>query len=610
MSQFLVSARKYRPSKFVDVVGQQHITTTLKNAIKSEQVAQSFLFCGPRGVGKTTCARILAKVLNCENQTEDFEPCNECGSCTSFNQNASFNIFELDAASNNSVEDIRQLIEQVRFAPQTGKYKVYIIDEVHMLSSAAFNAFLKTLEEPPSYAIFILATTEKHKLLPTIISRCQVFDFHRITNQAIVEHLSYIAKEEDTEVETEALHIVAQKADGGLRDALSIYDRMSSFSAGKITYQSVLENLNVLDYDYFFKITDNVLLQDRSALMLTLDEILRNGFDGGEFINGLASHLRNLMMAKSPNTVNILEVSDNWRIRYEQQAQNLATGFILSCLNLANNCALGFRDAKNKRLQIELALLKMCYINQAIDLSRQAPANALPMQQQAPAAIQQATSEKKNDVGNSTQNPPIIKPIQQAPPNPIQTPSPTINKVEEKIPPIVEKPNVTASNKFKLNSKFKTGSNSNGNNLKLNGSLDDITQNLQAEIKGKAKPELDYSPQNIVELWKNYVANHDSPRTQGVLQEHEIAAVNNMLTTTTNSTFNQAELQNEMKKFIEFLKVSYESVVLKYEVAYVKGKEDNLPKKVYTIEDKYKVMAAKNPALETLKTELGLELEY
>ncbi len=598
MEQYLVSARKYRPTKFVDVVGQQHITTTLKNAIKQNQVAQSFLFCGPRGVGKTTCARILAKVLNCQNQTEDKEPCNECDSCTAFNQNASFNIFELDAASNNGVDEIRLLIEQVRFAPQTGKYKIYIIDEVHMLSPAAFNAFLKTLEEPPSYAIFILATTEKHKLLPTIISRCQVFDFHRIGNQDIVNHLAYIAEDEKTEAEPEALHIIAQKADGGLRDALSIYDRMSSFSAGKISYQSVLENLNVLDYDYFFKITDGIQLQDRSLLMLTIDEILRNGFNGAEFISSLASHFRNLLMAKAPNTVKILEVSENWKKKYTEQASVLSTGFILSCLNIANNCSLGYRDAKNKRLQIELALLKMCYLQEAIDLSRQSI-----------TASEQNTNipvtEKKNEISKTA-------PVQKAA---IQTKETEINNTvtaqKNEVKPLQAEPAVPTKLEEKATPQLITKTNNNGSGgLKFGASLASISSDIKKEIAGNTKPKLNYESNEIIGLWNDFVAKHDSPRTQGVLQQHQMSLESKKLFTQTNSTFNQAELKNEIKKFIEGLKHIYESVELSYEVNYIKPENDHLPKKVYTAEDKYKVMAEKNPALATLKQNLGLEFEY
>ena len=306
MAEYIVSARKYRPLRFSEMVGQEQVATTLKNAIRTGQLAHSFLFCGPRGVGKTTAARILAKTINCENITADFEPCGKCPSCISFQQNSSFNIHELDAASNNSVDDIRALVDQVRFPPQSGKYKIYIIDEVHMLSQGAFNAFLKTLEEPPSYCKFILATTEKHKILPTILSRCQVFDFKRISIETIVKHLKHICEVEKTDAEDDALHIIAQKADGGMRDALSIFDRLSSFGSGKITYASVLENLNVLDYDYFFKVTDALLTENLPLVLQLLDEILKKGFEGDDFILGLCEHFRNLLFCKDEQTLKML----------------------------------------------------------------------------------------------------------------------------------------------------------------------------------------------------------------------------------------------------------------------------------------------------------------
>ncbi|HRI29179.1 MAG TPA: DNA polymerase III subunit gamma/tau, partial [Chitinophagales bacterium] len=355
---FVVSARKYRPQQFKDVVGQKSVTNTLKNAIKSGKLAHSFLFCGPRGVGKTTCARILAKLLNCQTPTADAEPCGTCASCLAFAQSASFNIFELDAASNNSVDDIRSLIEQVRFAPQSGKYKIYIIDEVHMLSQAAFNAFLKTLEEPPSYAIFILATTEKHKIIPTILSRCQIYDFNRITVQDMVEHLQDIAQDQGITAEPDALHIIAQKADGGLRDALSMFDRIAGYAQGNLRYEHVLEALNVLDYDYFFKATDYLLAQDASGLLLLFDEVLRKGFEGDNFINGLSAHFRNLLVCKDQATLTLLDVTEGLKERYRTQALLAPMALLLSLLNLANECEIQYKTSKNKRLQVKLSLLK------------------------------------------------------------------------------------------------------------------------------------------------------------------------------------------------------------------------------------------------------------
>ena len=384
MENFIVSARKYRPATFETVVGQQHITGTLKNAIKNNQLAQAFLFCGPRGVGKTTCARILAKTINCTNLSADVEACGKCENCLSFQNGNSFNVHELDAASNNSVDDIRSLIEQVRIPPQAGKYKIYIIDEVHMLSASAFNAFLKTLEEPPSYAIFILATTEKHKILPTILSRCQIFDFNRIQVDDISRHLALIADRENIVFDADGLHIIAQKADGGLRDALSMFDQIASYSNKQITYNSVIENLNILDYDYFFKLTDYLNEAAVSKTLLLFDEILNNGFDGNNFINGLASHFRNLLVSKDSATVKLLEVSENIKKRYLQQSQETALSFLLTGLNLANNCDLSYKTSKNQRLQVELALIKMCHVKEAVKLAQQPFSNTQTSADQDP----------------------------------------------------------------------------------------------------------------------------------------------------------------------------------------------------------------------------------
>ncbi len=370
MENFVVSARKYRPIDFKSVVGQDHITTTLKNAIKNSHLAQAFLFCGPRGVGKTTCARILAKTINCENRAADQEACGECDSCKSFQNNSSFNIYELDAASNNSVDDIRNLVDQVRYPPQKGQYKVYIIDEVHMLSNQAFNAFLKTLEEPPKYAIFILATTEKHKILPTILSRCQIFDFNRIQIKHIASHLQEIAEKEKVDYEEEALRLIATKADGALRDALSIFDLIVTYSAGKkVTYHETIANLHILDYDYYFQVVEALLEENISKGLLLFDEILKKGFDGHNFIVGLSEHFRDLLVAKDSATVELLQVSESARTRYLDQTQAASTSFLLSALNIANQCDIHYKTSKSQRLHVELALMKMAKLPQAFKLA-------------------------------------------------------------------------------------------------------------------------------------------------------------------------------------------------------------------------------------------------
>lgn len=409
MENYIVSARKYRPATFDTVVGQRALTTTLKNAIANQKLAHAYLFCGPRGVGKTTCARIFAKTINCLHPKEDGEACNECESCQAFNEQRSYNIHELDAASNNSVEDIRSLIEQVRIPPQIGKYKVYIIDEVHMLSQAAFNAFLKTLEEPPHHAIFILATTEKHKILPTILSRCQIYDFNRISVSDMVEHLESVALKEHVEVEPEALNVIAQKADGGMRDALSIFDQVVSFTNGHITYKSVIDNLNVLDYEYYFRLTDCFLENKVTECMLLFNDVLKKGFDGNHFITGLSSHLRDLLVSRDPATLPLLEVGASIRERYQAQAQKCTPQFLYKAMKLCNDCDLNYRLSKNKRLLVELTLIQVAQLTAEAEEPGQgrSPKQTLsPVFNQATAqAAQPATPKPQPAAGNYAAQP-------------------------------------------------------------------------------------------------------------------------------------------------------------------------------------------------------------
>ena len=367
MDEYIVSARKYRPMSFDSVVGQQALTTTLKNAVKSGKLAHAYLFCGPRGVGKTTCARIFAKAINCEHPTADSEACNECESCKAFNEGRSYNIFELDAASNNSVENIKSLMDQTRIPPQVGRYKVFIIDEVHMLSTAAFNAFLKTLEEPPAHVIFILATTDKHKILPTILSRCQIYDFERMTVPNIINHLKRVAEKENIQYDEEALNVIAEKADGGMRDALSIFDQVASYSQGNITYQKVIEDLNVLDAENYFNIIDLALENKVSEIMVLLNSVINKGFDGGHLVNGLASHVRNVLMAKDAQTLPLLEVSEQLRNRYQLQAQKCPVSFLYTALQIMNRCDVEYRQSSNKRLLVELTLIQVAQITQKDD---------------------------------------------------------------------------------------------------------------------------------------------------------------------------------------------------------------------------------------------------
>ncbi|MDE5710464.1 DNA polymerase III subunit gamma/tau [Bacteroides sp.] len=416
MENYIVSARKYRPSTFESVVGQRALTTTLKNAIATGKLAHAYLFCGPRGVGKTTCARIFAKTINCMSPTADGEACNQCESCTAFNEQRSYNIHELDAASNNSVDDIRQLVEQVRIPPQIGKYKVYIIDEVHMLSASAFNAFLKTLEEPPRHAIFILATTEKHKILPTILSRCQIYDFSRMGVEDTVAHLAYVASKEGITAEPEALNVIALKADGGMRDALSIFDQVVSFTGGNITYRSVIENLNVLDYEYYFKLTDFFLENKVSDALLLLNDVLNKGFDGSHFITGLSSHLRDLLVSKDPVTLPLLEVGASIRERYQTQAQKCPLPFLYRAMKLCNDCDLNYRSSKNKRLMVELTLIQVAQLTAAEedDSSHgRGPKQALKPLFTKPAAAQQPQAAPATPKQQAPTSPAAGQPVQQ-----------------------------------------------------------------------------------------------------------------------------------------------------------------------------------------------------
>ena len=514
MENFVVSARKYRPVTFDTVVGQGSITSTLKNAIRNNTLAQAFLFCGPRGVGKTTCARIMAKTINCLNPTENMEACNECESCRAFNNNASFNIYELDAASNNSVEDIRSLVDQVRIPPQIGQYKVYIIDEVHMLSAAAFNAFLKTLEEPPAYAKFILATTEKHKIIPTILSRCQIFDFKRITVDDIAKHLAYVAQSEGVTAEPEALNIIAQKADGALRDALSIFDQMVSFSGKNITYKDVIENLNVLDYDYYFQIVDHILHGNTSDILLILNDIIRKGFEPQHFVSGMGNHLRSLLVCKDPITVQLLEVSEQLKQRYLIQSQTCPLPILIKALEINNQCDIDYRAANNKRLHLEIALLKMCGLcSQALNMPV-AQAQPVQMPQNRPANLTVGnggappTPLKGGVASNvpSVQTTTQVQPTQTTKvPEPVEGPTPPTPTIQQTVvqsnTSTVQQPSAPVS----------TGSTSAQPVVRPRGTTSSISINKamqQAEQKAEEKEETwdtPFTQEQLTASWADFV---------------------------------------------------------------------------------------------------------
>lgn len=602
MSKFVVSARKYRPIRFDEVVGQQHVSQTLKNALQNDHLAHAFLFCGPRGVGKTTCARILAKVLNCTNRTADFEPCDTCNSCKAFNENASFNITELDAASNNSVEHIRTLVEQVRFQPQQGEYKVFIIDEVHMLSQAAFNAFLKTLEEPPSYAIFILATTEKHKIIPTILSRCQIFDFKRIQVQDTVKHLQGICAEEGIEADKDALHIIGQKADGALRDALSIFDRIVSFSGKKITYDDVITNLNVLDYDYFFKVTDAMMVEDLSSLFLIFDKIQKNGFEADLFINGLAEHFRNVLVCKDEATLQLLEVSDNLKDRYKNQAKVAPTSFLLSALNIANDCDVNYKMARNKRLHVEMALVKMAYINRATTLSQNIVVEKKTPDESVEKTVETVTTAetaKTIEPKKTTPPPaetPIIPPTENKAPTPV-TP-PTENKTSESVVPPKGKLGLPISNKYNIASVPKK---------------EDLQSQVNEESAQTSDSVSKLNQENLEATWKAYYEKVTSPSVKSVFKHAEVIVVDeDSILIKVGSTMGKGMVQQEYE-LMNFIRTSlnHPKLILEVEIDATKIPKDTKPKptKLASPAEKYNKIIEINPLVEELRKRFDLKMD-
>jgi DNA polymerase-3 subunit gamma/tau len=590
MNNFVVSARKYRPAVFSHVIGQPHVTTTLKNAIKYNHLAQAFLFCGPRGVGKTTCARILAKTINCQQVTADTEPCNTCTSCTSFNDNRSFNVYELDAASNNSVEDIRALVEQVRYSPQAGQYKVYIIDEVHMLSNAAFNAFLKTLEEPPSYAIFILATTEKHKIIPTILSRCQIFDFHRIQPQDIVQKLKKIAQKECISYEEEALYLMGQKADGALRDALSIFDLIVTFASGQsVTLQATRDHLHILDHTYYFKLTDTFLQGNAGAALLIYDEILKAGFEGHHFITGLSEHFRDLMMSQNANTLQLLATADSVKEQYQTQEAQTSPAFLFKALGVTNQCNISYKNSHNKRLHVEVALIELAHIQEDGQLVGEIDKQPKPVS--TPSLVK---STKKNIAEDKT-----ASVIAQSPTNKVKTLQSTI-----KIPQIDQcKKNFNQQTTRTLQSTIKIPQ---IDQLKKNFNQQTISPSSQKATLITTQPSI--TQETVRQYWHAYAKKL---KLAGKMSEYSLMNQEITLTETTIvvklvSTVQQDILIGIKDDLMAYLRQNLQCPDLELKDVVMQPEKNTKP---YTAQEKFKYLAEKYPNLRVLQEKLSLEVQ-
>ncbi|HNF03290.1 MAG TPA: DNA polymerase III subunit gamma/tau [Ferruginibacter sp.] len=594
MDKFIVSARKYRPQNFSTVVGQAHITTTLKNAIRNNQLAHAFLFCGPRGVGKTTCARILAKTINCENQTADGEACNTCNSCVSFDAGTSLNIHELDAASNNSVDDIRTLVEQVRFAPQAGRYKVYIVDEVHMLSSSAFNAFLKTLEEPPPYAIFILATTEKHKILPTILSRCQIFDFKRITNNDTIEHLQEICDKESIRADKAALHVIAQKSEGCMRDALSILDKIVSFTNGELNYSNTLEHLNILDEDYYFRMLDHMQQQQLSDAMLLYDEINRKGFEGDTLLEGFSEFIRNLLVSKDAKAAILLEVADDFKQKYLQAAGQISASWLLAALNLLNEAEINYKQARNKRLHVELALIKLCYLLQAVELtdSNGAVAKKKRIESARPVAFRKlpivALKEEPAAKTPAPENVPEAKLVieQEAPaPPPVSKNKPA------------ESPAAAPEPKRSL------------------GSLDAIRKKITAQNKANGNGSRELTDEELKTCWDLFIQKLSERKNHSAVTNFKDAELriidNNSIEIITGSNIQQKFIEQERAELIHWLQDHFSNRQLIYNVVIVENEQQAEPReKPLNTKQQFQKIVEEYPLVQELKDRLRLELDY
>lgn len=578
MQKFIVSARKYRPDNFDAVIGQASVTTTLRNSVRTSHLAHAYLFCGPRGVGKTTCARIFAKTINCMNLQDNVEACNECVSCKSFNESRAFNIHELDAASNNSVDDIRNLIDQVRIPPQVGKYSIYIIDEVHMLSQSAFNAFLKTLEEPPAHAVFILATTEKHKIIPTILSRCQIFDFNRISVEDIVAYLEYVAKEEDLTAETDALGIIAQKADGSMRDALSILDQIASFTNYQITYNEVIKSLNVLDFNHYFNLTNAFLEGDLVKTLLIFNEILKKGFDAQHFVNGLSKHFRDLLVCKDQQTLILLEVGESAKLKYKEQVNRTDTEFLFKALEITNECDIYFKSSKNQRLHVELMLMRLCNIR----------------------------TEKKNPVTENSE---------------VQS-----QMVEEEQPPLKKEAPVKRTETAKkspgaddVRQEFKSQS-----SVSIKDALEKIDQRKSSDTNQVAvdendtedeteiMPEKDFTQEELTKQWLAFAEKirEEKPRSYSMIKSQHPDLADDYIIHLTLVNKSQAEDFNLRIRdgLLDFLRKNLQNKLISIDINIVEDPAGN-EKKPYTAEEKFKHMAEKNPVLQKLKKDFNLDFE-
>ena len=602
MENFIVSARKYRPATFNTVVGQAHITNTLKNAIKTEHLAQAFLFCGPRGVGKTTCARILAKTINCTNRTENTEACDKCESCESFNSGSSLNVFELDAASNNSVDDIRNLIDQVRYAPQLGKYKVYVVDEVHMLSPSAFNAFLKTLEEPPKHAIFILATTEKHKIIPTILSRCQIFDFNRIQIEDIANHLAFIAKSENVTAEIDALHIIAQKADGALRDACSIFDQIVSFAGNNITYKNVIDNLNILDYDYYFKISDALINSNISEALLIFNDILNNGFDGHNFVAGMGDHFRNLLVSKDVETIQLLEVGANIKDKYKEQSGKFALPLLVKTLTILNKTDIDYKSSKSHRLQVELALMQIASINSTRTDTEKKNDLSYPIENKQPIELTtNSVAEKPNNTSLASLNntATTIKQAENIDKTIPQTHSATIATTN--LQSVIKKPLLKTSTPS-INQHFKTE--------KKVESIDPEKENTPA-LNPNGQKNAVFSQQQLEAIWDKYATDlKEKGKTNlatSLLSKRPVLENETTIQfTITNKALEEA-INEDKQNFLGFLRKELNNYSIQLNLV-MTSMEDKT--NLYTATDRFNRLAEKNPNINKLKKTFDLDIEF